>query len=57
VKQIDSKKMEDQTRISNNVRDQASVDGVDFEKLLFSVFSLLQNLGADERPEVRLMNF
>ncbi|KAL5138824.1 Benzyl alcohol O-benzoyltransferase [Glycine soja] len=53
VKQIDSKKMEDQTRISNNVRDQASVDGVDFEKLLFSVFSLLQNLGADERPEVR----
>lgn len=57
MKQIDSKKMEDQTRISNNVRDQASVDGVDFEKLLFSVFSLLQNLGADERPEVQLMNF
>ncbi|KAL2600721.1 hypothetical protein GLYMA_10G159500v4 [Glycine max] len=53
VKQIDRKKMEDQTRISYNVRDQASVDGVDFEKLLFSVFSLLQNLGADERPEVR----
>ncbi|KAK1432406.1 hypothetical protein QVD17_09302 [Tagetes erecta] len=25
----------------------------DHEKLLFSVFSLLQNLGADERPEVR----
>lgn len=26
---------------------------VDHDKLLFSVFSLLQNLGADERPEVR----
>ncbi|OIW07140.1 hypothetical protein TanjilG_10113 [Lupinus angustifolius] len=53
VKQIDSEKMEDQTRrISNNVRDQASsIDDVDCEKLLFSVFSLLQNLGADERPE------
>ncbi|CAL0321003.1 unnamed protein product [Lupinus luteus] len=55
VKQIDSEKMEDQTcSISNNVRDQAScIDDVDCEKLLFSVFSLLQNLGADERPEVR----
>lgn len=54
VKQIDSEKMEDQTRsISNNVRDQASyIDDVGCEKLLFSVFSLLQNLGADERPEV-----
>ncbi|CAJ1976202.1 unnamed protein product [Sphenostylis stenocarpa] len=54
VKQVDNENMEDQTRISNNVRDQASsIGGVDFEKLLFSVFSLLQNLGADERPEVR----
>ncbi|XP_027363555.1 protein MON2 homolog isoform X3 [Abrus precatorius] len=54
VKHIDSEKMEDQTHISNNVRDQASsVHDVDFEKLLFSIFSLLQNLGADERPEVR----
>ncbi|KAE9589615.1 putative mon2, dimerization and cyclophilin-binding domain, guanine nucleotide exchange factor [Lupinus albus] len=55
VKQIDSEKMEDQTcSISNIVRDQAScIDDVDCEKLLFSVFSLLQNLGADERPEVR----
>lgn len=25
---------------------------VDHDKLLFSVFSLLQKLGADERPEV-----
>ncbi|KAL2325430.1 hypothetical protein Fmac_024488 [Flemingia macrophylla] len=55
VRQIDSKKMEDQTEsISINVRDQASyVHGVDYEKLLFYIFSLLQNLGADERPEVR----
>ncbi|KAK7277858.1 hypothetical protein RJT34_22877 [Clitoria ternatea] len=54
-KQIDSERMEDQRcSISNNVRDQASsVDDVDYEKLIFSVFSLLQNLGADERPEVR----
>ncbi|XP_057428079.1 uncharacterized protein LOC130721323 isoform X3 [Lotus japonicus] len=50
VKQIDNEKMGDQTHnLSNNVRD----DCTDFEKLLFSVFSLLQNLGADERPEVR----
>ena len=55
MKQIDSEKMEGQTHnISNNVREQASyIDDVDCEKLLFSVFSLLQNLGADERPEVR----
>ncbi|XP_014513361.1 protein MON2 homolog isoform X1 [Vigna radiata var. radiata] len=54
VKQIDNEKTEDRTHISNIVRDKASsIDGVDFEKLLFSVFSLLQNLGADERPEVR----
>ncbi|XP_019439975.1 PREDICTED: protein MON2 homolog [Lupinus angustifolius] len=55
VKQIDSRKMENQTSsISNNVRDQGScIDEVYYEKLMFSVFSLLQNLGADERPEVR----
>lgn len=55
MKQIDSEKMEDQIHsFPNNVRDQASyVDDVDCEKLLFSVFSLLQNLGADERPEVQ----
>lgn len=46
--------MEDQPQsFANNVRDGPSyADGVDFEKLLFCVFSLLQNLGADERPEV-----
>ncbi|KAG2402271.1 uncharacterized protein HKW66_Vig0234670 [Vigna angularis] len=54
VKQIDNEKTEDGIHISNIARDKASsIDGVDFEKLLFSVFSLLQNLGADERPEVR----
>lgn len=54
VKQIDSEKMEDQAHsVPNNARDRPYVDGVDYEKLLFSVFSLLQNLGADERPEVR----
>ncbi|XP_024978290.1 protein MON2 homolog isoform X2 [Cynara cardunculus var. scolymus] len=30
-----------------------SITVAEHEKLLFSVFSLLQNLGADERPEVR----
>ncbi|KAK9137366.1 hypothetical protein Sjap_007960 [Stephania japonica] len=30
-----------------------SVDVIDRDKLLFSVFSLLQKLGGDERPEVR----
>lgn len=39
---------------SGKVSDQAlQMNIVDRDKLLFSVFSLLQNLGADERPEVR----
>ena len=38
---------------SLNVLDQASLtNGVHRDKLLFSVFLILQNLGADERPEV-----
>ncbi|RYQ90745.1 hypothetical protein Ahy_B09g096751 isoform H [Arachis hypogaea] len=55
VKQVDSEKMEGETHsISYNVREHASyIDDIDCERLLFSVFSLLQNLGADERPEVR----
>jgi hypothetical protein len=53
VKQIDNEKMEDQARsVPNNARDRPSYADVDYEKLLFSIFSLLQNLGADERPEV-----
>ncbi|XP_043691175.1 protein MON2 homolog isoform X2 [Telopea speciosissima] len=39
---------------SNEADDQVPViDIIDHNKLLFSVFSLLQKLGADERPEVR----
>ncbi|KAJ4955381.1 hypothetical protein NE237_012164 [Protea cynaroides] len=39
---------------SNEADDQASlIDIIDHNKLLFSVFSLLQKLGADDRPEVR----
>ncbi|XP_024026387.1 protein MON2 homolog [Morus notabilis] len=50
-KQIDGQKPEEQTP---SVVDQASsIDTVHCDKLLFAVFSLLQNLGADERPEVR----
>lgn len=38
---------------SGKVNDQAlQMSIVDCDKLLFSIFSLLQNLGADERPEV-----
>ncbi|WOG82786.1 hypothetical protein DCAR_0101954 [Daucus carota subsp. sativus] len=37
------------TQLINNKKE----DIVDHDKLLFSVFSLLHNLGADERPEVR----
>lgn len=38
---------------SGKVNDQAlQMNIVDRDKLLFSVFSLLQNLSADERPEV-----
>ncbi|XP_054804330.1 uncharacterized protein LOC129307410 isoform X2 [Prosopis cineraria] len=64
VKLIDSEKMEKQTLgvskdikdsgVSKDIKDHATyLYDVDCEKLLFSVFSLLQNLGADERPEVR----
>ncbi|XP_042986113.1 protein MON2 homolog isoform X8 [Carya illinoinensis] len=54
-KQKDGEKAEEQALgISNNVNDQASLTNmVDYDKLLFSVFSLLQKLGADDRPEVR----
>ncbi|CAK9187179.1 unnamed protein product [Ilex paraguariensis] len=41
-------------RVVDTVTDQAPlVNTVNRDKLLFSVFSLLHNLGADERPEVR----
>lgn len=41
------------TQLRNNKRDDRNI--VDHDKLLFSVFSLLHNLGADERPEVYLL--
>lgn len=51
---MDGEKREEQTfNIHNKVNDQTPpISGVDCDKLLFSVFSLLQKLGADERPEV-----
>lgn len=52
-KQI-SKKMEEALNISGTTNVQNSlINAVDCKKLLFSVFSLLQKLGADDRPEVR----
>lgn len=46
-------KEEQALSFSGEVNDQAlQMNIVDHDKLLFSVFSLLQNLGADERPEV-----
>ncbi|KAK7838901.1 protein mon2 like protein [Quercus suber] len=53
--QTDGENEEEQALvISDNVNDQTPlINMVDSDKLLFSVFSLLQKLGADERPEVR----
>lgn len=51
-KQMEGEKREEKTL--SNVDDQnCSISMVDRDKLLFVVFSLLQKLGADERPEVR----
>lgn len=54
-KKMDGEKAEEQALdISDNLNDQTPlINIVDSDKLLFSVFSLLQKLGADERPEVR----
>ncbi|XP_072952390.1 uncharacterized protein [Typha angustifolia] len=42
------------THVTDGVSDQIPLRNVaDHNKLLFSVFSILQKLGADERPEVR----
>ncbi len=53
-KKMDGEKAEEQALdISDNLNDQTPlINIVDSDKLLFSVFSLLQKLGADERPEV-----
>eukprot|EP00257_Ricinus_communis_P013104 XP_015570469.1 protein MON2 homolog isoform X2 [Ricinus communis] len=55
VKQMVGESKEEQTlELPDKVNDQGpSLNIVDCDKLLFSVFSLLQRLGADERPEVR----
>ncbi|KAA8544984.1 hypothetical protein F0562_019799 [Nyssa sinensis] len=54
-KQMDGEKREQEAlNFVNIVHDEAPLKLiVDCNKLLFSVFSLLQKLGADERPEVR----
>lgn len=50
----DDEKREDEIHSLSKVHDQASLlTVVDCDKLLISIFSLLQTLGADERPEVR----
>ena len=53
-KQMNSVNSEEQdTDFVNGVSEQAPLMNiVDRDKLLFSIFSLLQKLGADERPEV-----
>ncbi|XP_057962995.1 uncharacterized protein LOC131154318 isoform X2 [Malania oleifera] len=54
-KQLDGENRNAQNQnFSDEVNDQAPLMNiVDRDKLLFSVFSLLQKLGSDERPEVR----
>lgn len=54
-KQMDGENNEEQNFVfPNKVSDRATLmNTVDRDKLLFSVFSLLHKLGADERPEVR----
>ncbi|XP_020540275.1 protein MON2 homolog isoform X1 [Jatropha curcas] len=55
LRQTDGESKEEQTlEVTDKPNDQASpINITDRDKLLFSVFSLLQRLGADERPEVR----
>lgn len=51
--QTDGKKGEEGSlNISSKFTGQSPLNVVDRDKLLFSVFSLLQKLGSDERPEV-----
>ncbi|KAL3516234.1 hypothetical protein ACH5RR_023136 [Cinchona calisaya] len=51
--QTNNEKNEQFLNSSYTLTDQALMDIVDRDKLLFSIFSLLQKLGDDERPEVR----
>ena len=52
---MDGQKREQRTdNISNDMNSHSSsINIVDRDKLIISVFSLLQKLGADERPEVQ----
>ncbi|XVE62867.1 hypothetical protein DITRI_Ditri06bG0154300 [Diplodiscus trichospermus] len=52
---MDGQKREEQTEDKSNDMNShsPSINIVDRDKLIISVFSLLQKLGADERPEVR----
>lgn len=54
LKQMDGDLREEQTpELPDKLNDKAStINIIDYDKLLFSVFSLLQMLGADDRPEV-----
>lgn len=54
TEKADSEKREEENLNSNQVNNQPSIfNVVERDKLLISIFSLLQTLGADERPEVR----
>ncbi|XP_050223198.1 uncharacterized protein LOC126673214 isoform X2 [Mercurialis annua] len=55
VKEMNGESKEEYTvELPEKVKDhRPSLNIIDRDKLLFSVFSLLQRLGADERPEVR----
>lgn len=54
LKQLDGEIPKEQTMNVSDANDQSPMlNIVDSDRLLFSVFSLLQKLGADERPEVR----
>lgn len=58
LKQLDGEIPKEQTMNVLDANDQAPMlNIVDSDRLLFSVFSLLQKLGADERPEVGNMSF
>lgn len=58
LKQLDGEIPKEQTMNVSDANDQPPMlNIVDSDRLLFSVFSLLQKLGADERPEVGNMSF
>lgn len=53
-KQVNVERFEEQmVEVSNHADTSPLTKIVDSNKLLFSVFSLLHKLGADDRPEVK----